>query len=75
MQIVIQAAWAAILTLALFFVDVDFDILPVSIVWASVALVYMLPIGPGFIEIAYIAIFGLAIGSITRRSIWPRLAS
>jgi uncharacterized membrane protein YbhN (UPF0104 family) len=62
MQIVIQAAWASILTLAMYFVDVDFDVLPISVVWASVALVYMLPIGPGFIEIAYIAIFGLAIG-------------
>jgi len=62
LQIVVQAAWASIMTLALYFVDVDFDILPVSVVWASVALVYMLPIGPGLIEIAYIAIFGLAIG-------------
>ena len=62
MQIVIQAAWAAILTLAMFFVGVDFDVLPVAIVWASVALVYMLPIGPGFIEIAYVLIYGLAIG-------------
>jgi uncharacterized membrane protein YbhN (UPF0104 family) len=62
MQIVIQAAWASILTLAMYFVDVDFDVLPVSIVWATVALVYMLPIGPGFIEIAYIALFGVAIG-------------
>ena len=62
LQIVIQAAWASILTLAMFFVGVDFDILPVAIVWASVALVYMLPIGPGFIEIAYVLIFGLAIG-------------
>lgn len=62
LQIVIQAAWASILTLALFFVGVDLDVLPVSIVWASVALVYMLPIGPGFIEIAYVLLFGLAIG-------------
>jgi uncharacterized membrane protein YbhN (UPF0104 family) len=62
MKIVTQAAWASILTLALFFVDIDFDVLPISIVWAAVALVYMLPIGPGFIEIAYIGIFGLAIG-------------
>ncbi|MGD8486530.1 MAG: hypothetical protein PVH07_07835, partial [Chloroflexota bacterium] len=62
MQIVIQAAWASILTLAMFFVGVDFDVLPVSVVWASVALVYMLPIGPGFIEIAYVIIYGLAIG-------------
>lgn len=62
MQIVIQAAWASILTLAMYFVGVDFDVLPVSVVWASVALVYMLPIGPGFIEIAYILIFGIAIG-------------
>jgi uncharacterized membrane protein YbhN (UPF0104 family) len=44
------------------FIGVDFDVLPVAVVWASVALVYMLPIGPGFIEIAYIAIFGIAIG-------------
>ena len=43
-------------------VQVDFDVLAVSIVWASVALVYMLPVGPGFIEIAYVALFGLAIG-------------
>jgi hypothetical protein len=62
LQIVTQAAWASILTLAMYFVDVDFDVLPVAVVWASVALVYMLPIGPGFIEIAYIAIFGIAIG-------------
>ena len=62
MQIVIQAAWASILTLAMYFIGVDFDVLPVSVVWATVALVYMLPIGPGFIEIAYIALFGLAIG-------------
>ena len=62
LQIVTQAAWASILMLALYFVDVDFDVLPVSVVWATVALVYMLPIGPGFIEIAYIAIFGIAIG-------------
>jgi uncharacterized membrane protein YbhN (UPF0104 family) len=62
MQLVMQAAWASVLTLAMFFVGVDFDILPVSVVWASVALVYMLPIGPGFIEIAYIAIYGIAIG-------------
>jgi uncharacterized membrane protein YbhN (UPF0104 family) len=62
LQIVTQAAWASILTLAMYFVGVDFDVLPVSVVWAAVALVYMLPIGPGFIEIAYIAIFGLAIG-------------
>jgi hypothetical protein len=62
MQIVIQAAWASILTVAMAFVGVDFDVLPVSIVWASVALVYMLPIGPGFIEIAYVLLFGLAIG-------------
>ena len=62
LQIVTQAAWASILTLAMYFVGVDFDVLPVAIVWAAVALVYMLPIGPGFIEIAYIAIFGIAIG-------------
>jgi len=62
MKIVTQAAWASILTLALVFVDIDFDVLPISVVWAAVALVYMLPIGPGFIEIAYIGIFGLAIG-------------
>lgn len=62
MQIVIQAAWAAIMTLAMSFVGVDFDVLPVAVVWAAVALVYMLPIGPGFIEIAYVLIFGLAIG-------------
>jgi uncharacterized membrane protein YbhN (UPF0104 family) len=62
MQLVMQAAWASVLTLAMFFIGVDFDILPVSVVWASVALVYMLPIGPGFIEIAYIAIYGIAIG-------------
>ena len=62
LQIVIQAAWASILTLALFFVGVDLDVLPVAIVWAAVALVYMLPIGPGFIEIAYVILFGLAIG-------------
>jgi uncharacterized membrane protein YbhN (UPF0104 family) len=62
LQIVTQAAWASILTLAMYFVGVDFDILPVAIVWAAVALVYMLPIGPGFIEIAYIAIFGIALG-------------
>jgi uncharacterized membrane protein YbhN (UPF0104 family) len=62
MQIVMQAAWASILTLALYFVGVDFDVLPISVVWATVALVYMLPIGPGFIEIAYIGLFGLAIG-------------
>jgi uncharacterized membrane protein YbhN (UPF0104 family) len=62
MQIVIQAAWASILTLAMYFIGVDFDVLPVSVVWATVALVYMLPIGPGFIEIAYIALFGIAIG-------------
>lgn len=62
MQIVMQAAWASILTLAMYFIGVDFDVLPVSVVWASVALVYMLPIGPGFIEIAYILIYGLAIG-------------
>ena len=62
MQLVIQAAWAAILTLAMYFVGVDFEVLPVAIVWAAVALVYMLPIGPGFIEIAYVLIFGLAIG-------------
>lgn len=62
LQVVIQVSWASILTLALAFVGVDFDVLPLSIVWASVALVYMLPIGPGFIEIAYVALFGLAIG-------------
>jgi len=62
MKIVTQAAWASILTLALYFVDIDFDVLPISVVWAAVALVYMLPIGPGFIEIAYIGIFGLTIG-------------
>jgi uncharacterized membrane protein YbhN (UPF0104 family) len=62
LQIVTQAAWASILTLAMYFVGVDLDVLPVAVVWASVALVYMLPIGPGFIEIAYIAIFGIAIG-------------
>lgn len=62
MQIVIQAAWASILTLAMYFVGVDFDVLPVAIVWATVALVYMLPIGPGFIEVAYVLLFGLAIG-------------
>ena len=44
------------------FIGVDFDVLPVSIVWAAVALVYLLPIGPGFIEIAYVLIFGIAIG-------------
>ena len=62
MQLVIQAAWASILTLAMYFVGVDFDVLPVAIVWATVALVYMLPIGPGFIEVAYVLFFGLAIG-------------
>ena len=62
LQIVTQAAWASILTLAMYFVGVDFDVLSVAVVWAAVALVYMLPIGPGFIEIAYIAIFGIAIG-------------
>jgi len=62
LKIVTQAAWASILTLAMYFVGVDLDVLPVAVVWASVALVYMLPIGPGFIEIAYIAIFGIAIG-------------
>ncbi|MGD8682559.1 MAG: lysylphosphatidylglycerol synthase domain-containing protein, partial [Chloroflexota bacterium] len=62
LQIVVQAAWASVLTLAMSFVGVDFEVLPVSIVWASVALVYMLPIGPGFIEIAYVLIYGLAIG-------------
>lgn len=61
-QIAIQAAWASMLTLAMVFVGVDFDVLPVAVVWATVALVYMLPIGPGFIEIAYIALFGMAIG-------------
>ena len=48
--------------MALVFLDIDFEVLPIAIVWAAVALVYMLPIGPGFIEIAYIGIFGLAIG-------------
>jgi uncharacterized membrane protein YbhN (UPF0104 family) len=62
LQIVIQAAWASLLTLAMAFVGIDFDVLAVSVIWASVALVYMLPIGPGFIEIAYVALFGLAIG-------------
>ena len=62
LKIVTQAAWASILTLAMYFVGVDLDVLPIAVVWASVALVYMLPIGPGFIEIAYIAIFGIAIG-------------
>jgi uncharacterized membrane protein YbhN (UPF0104 family) len=62
LQIVTQAAWASILTVAMAFVGVDFDVLPIAVVWAVVALVYMLPIGPGLIEIAYIAIFGLAIG-------------
>lgn len=62
LQIVVQAAWASILTLAMYFVGVDFDILPVATIWAAVALVYLLPIGPGFIEIAYVLIFGLAIG-------------
>jgi len=59
MKIVIQAGWASILTLAMHFIGVDFDVLPVAVVWASVALVYMLPIGPGFIEIAYLLIYGL----------------
>jgi hypothetical protein len=62
LQIVIQAAWASLLTLAMAFVGIDFDVLAVSVIWASVALVYMLPIGPGFIEIAYVALFGLAVG-------------
>lgn len=62
LQLVLQAAYASILTLALHFVGVDFDVLPISIVWATVAIVYALPIGPGIIEIAYMAIFGLAIG-------------
>ena len=75
MQIVIQAAWATILTLAMYFVGVDFDVLPVAIVWASVALVYMLPIGPGFIEIAYVVLFGLAIGDFDSPELGLALAA
>jgi len=62
LTLVIQAGYAVMLTLAMAFVGVDFDVLPVSVIWATLAIVYMLPIGPGLIELAYIFIFSLYLG-------------
>ena len=62
LQLLLQVGYATILTVAMAFVGVDFDILAVAFIWATVAIVYALPIGPGFIELAYMLFFGIAIG-------------
>jgi uncharacterized membrane protein YbhN (UPF0104 family) len=61
--LVVQGLSGVILTLALAFVDVDFTVLPIPFVFAAVALVYFLPLGPGLIELAYMALFTLAVGT------------
>lgn len=62
LTVLVQAVNAVMLTLAMDFVGVDFKVLPVSVIWAAVAFVYLLPLGPGLIELAYIAIFAVYLG-------------
>jgi uncharacterized membrane protein YbhN (UPF0104 family) len=63
LSLLVQGLNGVILTLALAFVGVDFDILPIPFVFAALALVYFLPLGPGLIELGYMSLFTLAVGT------------